>query len=233
VLAQRLSQPYSLYFALQYNAFLHIWRREVLSAKERLEAVMALIRERGFIQFLGGGRMHLGWVLVEQGAIEEGLTQMHQGLEAYEMTGVGLGLTDSLALLAQAYGQSGQAEEGLRVLPRALTKAHNNAELYCEPELYRLKGELLLQTALYVRESGVATLHGEEAEACLHQAITLAHRQGAKSLELRAVMSLSRLWQQQGKQAEARQMLAEVYNWFTEGFDTLDLQEAKALLAAL
>jgi class 3 adenylate cyclase/tetratricopeptide (TPR) repeat protein len=232
-LAQRLSHPYSLYFALQYDAFLHMWRREASSAKERLEAVMALIREKGFIQFLGGGMTRLGWLLIEQGVIEEGFAHIRQGLDAYRINGVELGLTDSLAIFAHACGKAGRGEEGLRVLAKALEIAHKNTELYCEPELYRLKGTLLLQADLHHLESDVYAPHTEEAEACFHQAITLARQQGAKSLELRAVMSLSRLWQRQGKRIEAWQKLAEIYNWFTEGFETLDLQEAKILLEAL
>jgi predicted ATPase len=117
-----------------------------------------------------------------------------------------------------------QPEAGLAVLAEALTVAHANGEHHYEAELYRLKGELLLKQDVPDEP---------EAERCLCQAVDVARQQQAKSLELRAVMSLSRLWQQQGKCAEARQLLAETYGWFTEGFDTTDLQEAKALLAAL
>ncbi len=109
------------------------------------------------------------------------------------------------------------------MLTEALAAVHNHAGRWWEPELYRLRGALLLHVAA----------PQEEAEACLQQALAVARRQQARSLELRAAMSLSRLWQRQGKRAAAHQLLAEVYGWFTEGFDTTDLQEAKALLAAL
>src|SRR4029453_16499834 len=129
-----------------------------------------------------------------------------------------------LAFLAEAHGKVGQAEEGLTVLAQALAAVHKTGERLYEAELYRLKGELLLSLS--------AENHAE-AEGCLHQALAVARRQQAKSLELRAATSLSRLWQQQGKRAEAHQLLAEIYGWFTEGFDTADLQDAKSLLAEL
>jgi predicted ATPase len=116
----------------------------------------------------------------------------------------------------------------LTALGEALTVVDRTGERMYEAELYRLKGQLTLQSERQ-RPEGRA----REAEACFEKAITVARRQSAKSLELRAVMSLSRLWQQQGKRAEAQQMLAEIYGWFTEGFDTKDLQEAKALLGEL
>jgi predicted ATPase len=129
-----------------------------------------------------------------------------------------------LALLAEASAQSGQTAEGLEALAAALARLGKSEVQWWEAELHRLRGELLLQHA--VAQPG-------EAEACFQQALAVAHRQQAKSLELRTAMSLSRLWQRQGKSAAARQLLAEVYGWFTEGFDTADLQEAKALLDVL
>jgi predicted ATPase len=131
--------------------------------------------------------------------------------------------------LAEAYGKGEQAEEGLNVLAEALAVVDKTGERLYEAELYRLKGELLLQQSkVQDPKSNV-----EEAEECFQNAIAIARQQSAKSLELRAVMSLSRLWQQRGKKDEARQMLAEIYGWFTEGFDTKDLQEAKVLLEEL
>ena len=147
-----------------------------------------------------------------------------------------------LALLAEAYGKTGQVEERLTALAEALTVADKTGERYYEAELYRLKGELTLQK---FQVSGSkfqvpspqhptpSTQAEAEAEACFQKAIEIAQRQQAKSLELRAATSLARLWQQQGKRDEARHLLAEIYGWFTEGFDTKDLQEAKALLEEL
>src|SRR5439155_26983441 len=129
-----------------------------------------------------------------------------------------------LALLAEACGQTAQAAEGLTLLAEALAHVHTSGESWMEAELHRLKGELLL---------ALSADHRAEAEGCLHQALAVARRQHVKSLKLRGAMSLSRLWQQQGKRQEAYDLLAPVYHWFTEGFDTADLQEAKALMEAL
>jgi hypothetical protein len=145
-----------------------------------------------------------------------------------------------LALLAEAYGRVGQTEEGLRALAEALVAVAKTGECFYEAELYRLKGELMLkQFGVWSPEFGVTNPQfptpnpQTEAEACFQKAVEIARRQQAKSLELRAVMSLSRLWQSQGKKEEARRMLAEIYGWFTEGFDTTDLKKAKALLEEL
>jgi predicted ATPase len=165
-----------------------------------------------------------GWALAVQGQREEGLAQMRQGLAAFRVTGARAGLALYLALLAEVYGGAGQPTEGLRTLAEALAVIHQHGLHGIEAYLRWLKGELLL-----VRSTDQAT----EAENCFRQALAVAQGQQAKSLELRAAMSLSRLWQRQGKSDAARQVLAEVYGWFTEGFDTADLQEAKALLEAL
>jgi predicted ATPase len=156
-----------------------------------------------------------------------GLARIRQGLAAWRATGLELLRPYFLALLAEACGKAGQSEEGLTVLAEALAQIDKTGERYYEAELYRLKGELMFQSKVQGPKSKV-----EEAEECFWKAKEIARRQQAKSLELRAVMSLTRLWQQQGKRTEAHQMLAEVYGWFTEGFDTKDLQEAKALIEA-
>jgi predicted ATPase/class 3 adenylate cyclase len=245
-LAQELSHAYSLCLALHYASTLHTWRREVQLAQEKAEAVIAVSSEQGFVRWLAGGMIRRGWIMAEQGSPEEGIVQLRQGLATWQAIGGELGLPSFLALLAEAYKRVGQAEEGLRVLADALAAAHRNAQHYYDAELYRLKGELLLQQVVggslqtaYTDTSRVAlgpthaSLPQTEAESSFRQAIEVARHQDAKSLELRAIMSLSRLWQQQGRRAEARQMLAGIYGWFTEGFGGLDLQEAKALLEAL
>jgi predicted ATPase len=165
-----------------------------------------------------------GWVMTAQGEEAEGIAQMRMGLVAYQTIGGGLHRPYFSSLLAEAYGKLGQLEEGLRVLVEASSTIDNTGECYWEAELHRCKGELLLMPQ--GQKVG-------EAEACFRKALDIAHRQQAKSLELRAAMSLSRLWQQQGKQEEAHQLLADIYGWFTEGFDTADLQEAKLLLEEL
>jgi predicted ATPase len=149
---------------------------------------------------------------------------MQQGLAAWRATGAAVFQPYGLALLAEASAQVGQTEERLTRLAEALAVTNDTGERRWEAELYRLQGELLLARA--------AEQH-TEAETCFRQALDVARQQQAKTWELRAAMSLSRLWQRQGKRAEARALLAEVYGWFTEGFNTADLQEAKALLAVL
>src|SRR5262249_38552589 len=181
-LARRSSHPYSLGFALQYSSVLHQWRREMQLVKERSEAVIALMNEHGFVQWLGRGMSILGWVLAEQEAVDEGIRHIRQGLAMSVTAGLELGRQDSLILLAEAYGKARRAEEGLRVLTDVLTAVQQTGELHYEAELYRLKGELLLQQALQ-----------SEAEACFQQAIDVARHQCAKSLELRATLSLARL----------------------------------------
>jgi predicted ATPase len=240
-LAQELSHPYSLAFALNFAVYIHQCRRERQAAQERAESAITLSTEQGFPHWLAMGTFCWGWALVEQGQAEEGIPQMRQGLAAYRATGAEVGRPYSLALLAEACGKVGQAEEGLTVLAEALAAVQKTGERMWEAEIYRLKGELSLQSEVRSPKSEItspqhptpSTQAEAEAEACFLKAIEIAHRQQAKSLELRAVMSLSRLWQKQGKKEEARQMLAEIYGWFTEGFDTADLQEAKVLLEEL
>jgi predicted ATPase len=149
---------------------------------------------------------------------------MRQSLIAWRTRGAELSRPYFLALLAEAYGSAGQSEERLTTLTEALACVDATGEHFYEAELHRLKGELLLQ------HIGPDVF---QAEACFRQALAVARYQQAKSLELRAAMSLIRLWQQQGRRAEAHQLLAEIYHWYTEGFDTADLQEAKVLLAEL
>jgi predicted ATPase/DNA-binding winged helix-turn-helix (wHTH) protein len=223
-LAQQLAHPLSLASALDYAAMVHYYRREVHATQERAEASMALASEKGIPQFLALGMILRGWALAVQGQGEEGIAQLHQGLTAFRAAGAEIARSRYLALLAEAYGKVGQTEAGLTMLAEALAMVGTTGERFEEAELHRLKGELLLV---------LSTDNTTEAEACFHQALDIARRQEAKSLELRAATSLSRLWQAHGKHAAARQMLAEIYGWFTEGFDTADLQEAKALLDEL
>jgi class 3 adenylate cyclase/predicted ATPase len=232
-LAQELSHAYSLALALYWAAECHRYRREEQAAHERVEAAIALSTEQGFTQYLVRGTILRGGVLAAQGQSEVGIAQMRQGLAAFQTSGGGVSQPSFLALLAEAYGQGGQVEEGLRVLAEALILVEKTGDRFWKAELYRFKGELLLQQARTRRRAKGTQHPWEEAEGCLHQALDIAHRQQAKSLELRAAMSLSRLWQQQNKRTEAHQLLAEIYGWFTEGFDTADLQDAKALLEEL
>jgi predicted ATPase len=223
-LAQTLSHSHSLALALCFVTFCHQFCREGRLAQERAEALMTLSQEQGFPFWLASGMFQWGWALAEQGQIREGMAPMHQVLATWQAMGVGLWSPYCFAMLGKASGQGGQVEEGLSLLAEGLATVHKTGEHLYEAEVYRLKGELLLQQS---------TAQQGEAEEHLQQALAVARHQQAKSWELRAAMSLSRLWQQQGKRAEAYDLLAPIYGWFTEGFDTADLQEAKALLDEL
>jgi predicted ATPase len=239
-LAGELSHPYSLAAALYYAAMFHQDRREEQLTQERAEAVITLATEQGFAIWVALGNILRGWALAKQEQGEEGIIQMRQGLTAWRATGAELIRPYCLVLLAEAYEKVGQLEEGLSMLAEALEAVNKTGERFYEAELYRLKGQLMLQkfqisgSKFQVANPQSLTPNPQsEAEAYFLKAIEIARRQQAKSLELRAVMSLSRLWQKQGKTKEAHEMLAEVYNWFTEGFDTADLREAKVLLEEL
>jgi predicted ATPase len=224
-LAQDLAHPYSLVLALSFAArHAHLLRREARATQELAEAAIALCTTQGFAQWLAENTLVCGWALAVQGQGEAGIAQLRQALAAFEATGASV-RPYQLAMLAEAYGTTGQAEAGLVTLAEAFAAMHTTGERVWEAQLHQLKGELLLQAGGQACEAAAA--------ACLHHALDVARRQQAKAWELRAATSLSRLWQQQGKQAEACTLLAPIYGWFTEGFDTADLQEAKALLEAL
>jgi predicted ATPase/class 3 adenylate cyclase len=247
-LAQELAHPFILAYALSCTALLHLFRREAQAAQEQAEALLALSNEHGFALRVAQGTTVRGWALAEQGQVEEGIAQIRQGRASERATGVEYGWAGDLVRLAWAYGEVGQAEEGLNVLAEALAAMDSTGGRFYEAELYRLKGTLTLQSKTSPGQvSGKSQASQDQsedtdprplvpdsqAEACFWKAIEIARRQQAKSWELRAVVSLSRLWQQQGKKKEAHEMLVEIYDWFTEGFDTKDLQEAKALLEEL
>jgi predicted ATPase len=233
-LAHELSHPFTLVFALYYTARLHMLRVEVRAAQEQVEAVLRIATERGFALFQAFGTVLRGWALAEGGEIEEGIGEMQQGLAAWRAMGLEVVLPESLSFLAGAYGKAGQAEEGLRLVSEALSRVERTGERKFGAELYRLKGELLLsQVEAEAKIKTEADRCYYEAEACFQRALEFARGQRAKSWELRAATSLSRLWHTQGRGEEARELLQEVYGWFTEGFDTADLVEAKALLDAL
>jgi predicted ATPase/class 3 adenylate cyclase len=220
-LAQGLSHPYSLAFALSHGALLHQYRRELQTTQQQAEAAIVVCTEQGFSSWLAMGTILRGWTMAGQEKEEEGIAQMRQGLAAYRDTGAALRWPYYISLLADAYGKEGQPEEGLNTLAEALSTVNKTGERWYEAELFRLKGELLMKSEIQ---------RMSEAETCFRQAIDITRRQSAKSLELRAATSLSRLWQQQGKKTQAQDKLAEIYGWFTEGLDTPDLKEAKALL---
>jgi predicted ATPase len=196
----------------------------VPAVREQAEAAVALSTEKGFPFWVATGTGLRGWALAMQGQGEEGMTQIRQGIAAWRATGATLGVPLLCAFLAEVSDHMGHPQEGIQALAEAHTLVEQHKERWWAAEICRLRGVLLLRQP----ETPQA-----EAEAWLQRALDVARHQEAKALELRAAMSLARLWQQQGKQAEAHELLAPVYGWFTEGFDTADLQEAKALLEAL
>jgi predicted ATPase len=219
-----MAHPFSLALSLSLSIIFYSFRREVRLTQERAEAAISLATEQRFSYWLAFGSMVRGWALAQQGQAQEGLVQIEQGLNAFRATGAEILRPYFLALLAEAYGTRGKSEAGLTALTEALTLADTTGDRWYEAELYRLKGALLLQ-----RSSD----NQAEAATCFQHAIRIAQSQQAKSWELRVATSLARLWQQQGKRQEAHDLLAPVYHWFTEGFDTADLKDAKALLEAL
>jgi predicted ATPase len=180
--------------------------------------------EHGLPYYAAIGAMMSGWALAMQNHESEGVTLIREGLVAYLATGTRHQYGYYLALLAEALEEAGRREEALQTLSEALAFASQTRERYFESELYRLRGEALLNVGI------VSAL---DAERCFHLAIEIAKQQQAKSLELRAVMSLARLWQKLDKTADAHRMLEGVYGWFTEGFDTTDLKAARTLLEEL
>jgi len=226
-LAHELTHPYSLAMAYTWSAWVHFYRREEGVVLERTEAAISLSTKHNFTIFLGVGTFLRGWALIEQGKVEEGISEVQQGI-ATGMLAIGLKdlRPEFQAVLADSYHKLGQSDRALGVLAKAVTVTEESPNLeWGQSEIYRLKGEVLLLNKGH-------TAHAE-AETCFRHAMDIAHRQGAKSLELRAVMSLSRLWQSLGKKENAHQILSAIYSWFTEGFDTADLKEARELLKEL
>jgi DNA-binding winged helix-turn-helix (wHTH) protein/predicted ATPase len=223
-LAQAFADPYSLVHAQHWAASLHHRRREAAAVQAQAEALLRLARAQGFPVYVEHGICWRGWALALQGQDAVGVALLRQGLAAIEATGLELSRPLWLVLLAEAMGHAGQGTAGLRLLSEVLTALHASGRGDMLAEAYRVQGVLLLQQT---------TPDVVQAEACLQQALAIARRQQARSWELRAAMDLCRLWRCQGKRAAALQLLAPVYDWFTEGFDTADLQEARTLLDAL
>ncbi len=222
-LARELGHPFSLADVLAFGGCVfNKVRREGQALKDRGQELVELSEVLGFSSFMPTGTCYLGDGLAMLGQVQEGLALMREGLEGRQSTGVRCYFSGTLGGLAEALAQAGRPDEGLATLDEAFSLVEETEERYCEAELYRVRGELLLIQGV---EAG--------AEASFQRAIEVARRQSAKSWELRSTTNLARLWQKQGKRKEARRVLAEIYGWFTEGFDTPDLKEAKELLEEL
>jgi predicted ATPase len=223
-LARELSHPSSLAFAENSVSLLHISRREARAARETAEHLMALSTEHGFAFWMALASIRNGRALAELERDEEAIAQIQEGLTALFAAGAGVGRPQNLSLLAEAYVKTGRLDDGLGALTEALVTGDENENFEFKSEILRLKGELLLKQNIS---------NAAEAQGCFELAIEIARKQSAKSWELRATTSLSRLIARQNKQDEARIRLAEIYSWFTEGLDTADLIDAKALLDKL
>lgn len=249
VLAEAIAHPYSQAFALMFEAWLRVLRREPQHAQERATAAMAVAAEHGFPYLVTAAKMSYGWARAAQGDTEDGVLNMREALERHQEKDEELGRPYDLVLLAQVHFQCGKCEVAHGLLDEARAVIERTGEHVYEAEIYRLKGQLVLASG--VRRPASEQVQSpkskvaEEAEGCFLKAIAIAQQQQAKSLELRALMSLVRLRQYQATQhatrntqhvsllalAEARMRLSALSSWFTEGFETADLQEAKALLS--
>jgi class 3 adenylate cyclase/predicted ATPase len=219
--AQDVGDPETLAYAMSSAAGLAEDLRDVEAAREWAEAVIALATEQGLPHFLAEGTLFRAWAVAERGQLQEAIAGMREGLTAMRAGGTGFGIPVHLLSLAGVYGKAGQATQGLELIAESLYLVRSTGESWFEAELHRLKGELLLSAS--DRDEAVA-------EVCFRQALAVARQQEARMWKLRAATSLARLWRDQGKRGEARDLLAPVYGWFTEGFDTADLKDAKALL---
>jgi DNA-binding winged helix-turn-helix (wHTH) protein/predicted ATPase len=222
--AEAIAHPFNRGVALLEAAILHLDRREPRRTAKYCEALEQLCAEHGFALWQAMAIAMHGWTVAALGQPEAGIARIREGIAALLATGARMSLPYYRGLLAEACAKAGRVQDGLAALDEALAETERSGERRYEAETRRLLGELLLQA-----DRGAP----DEPETCFHQALATAHRQGAKSLELRAATSLARLWQSQGRQDEAGEMLSEIYGRFTEGFDTPDLREAKALLDGL
>ncbi len=221
-LAQRLAHPYSLAFAMTWVALLHTFRREFAAAQGRAEAAIDIARQHHMAEWLAQATGCRGFALVGLGQQMEGMAQLRTGLEAYNGLGCHMLDTQWLGFTAEGHLRAGRLDDALTALDRAAETTAATGERLYQAELYRLRGVILAQIG-----------EGAEAAAWLQRAIDTARSQQAKSLELRAATSFARLSADQGRRIQAHDLLATVYDWFTEGFETADLKDAKALLDEL
>jgi predicted ATPase len=213
---------FSLGLAETVTCWFHQYRREPEIARTHADAGVALAEEHGFPEWMAWGIFHRGWAMAELGEVEKGVAEMAEGIAAFSPLGGVPRKQFTLAMLAQGYQRLGRHDEALAVFDQALAHVERTGEMLDTAEILRLKGELLLA------RDGLP-----DAERCFRAAIDLARAQHARWWELRATTSLARLLDKQGKRDEAHAMLADIYNWFTEGFDTADLKDAKELLDEL
>jgi class 3 adenylate cyclase/predicted ATPase len=223
-LAQESGHPSALTEALFHDGALHEFLGDVEVARERAEALIALATEQGFYQYVVRGMLIRGCAVADGGQIEAGITELRGALDVMQAAGFELSRPHFTGILAEAYGKAGQPAQGIALIEEAVDCMNRTGQRTLEAGLQRIKGDLLLAVS---RDTQA------EAEDCFRHAVECARRQSGKSMELSAALSLSRLWQRQGKHDAARTLLAEIYGWFTAGFDTRDLKDAKAVLDQL
>ena len=224
-----VNHSFSSVASLAFNSLLHIFRRDGKALEPLGKEIYSVSEKKGFMLFIGVGLFKTGYSLVHKGQVKEGINKLLQGLEIYKVTGIRFTLSDLLGSIAEAYGMYGDLEKAMDFMEQALTEVRRGREQYYEAELYRIKGELILKKADNKNRKEVE----KEAEKYFRESIKTAQRQKAKSFEVRATMSLCCLLKKQSKKEEARQLLSNIYNWFTEGFETRELKEAKTLLEEL
>jgi predicted ATPase len=224
-LAQAINHPHSLVIATTYASVQHQFLGDAVHCRQHAEAAIALADQHGFTLWLSMATFLRGWSLTHQGDFESGFADMQKSIELFRSTGAELGAAYFAGLLAETLGRNQQPDIGLIAMNEAFDLLDRTQDRWCEAELHRLRGELWLQMGDTFPDAIT------EAETAFQTAINVARQQQAKLWELRATVSLCRLWQQQGKKAESGLMLAELYAWFHEGFDTPDLAVAHALLA--
>jgi predicted ATPase len=222
-LAERESHPGTMAQALLNFSFVHLMRREPVEAYHWAQKGLALCTEFVMPVQAAHSRVYMGWALVDQGRVREGIAHLREGIGTIVATGADMGMASYLIVLARACGENGEVNEGLALLERASDNLGRSDSNYQLPELLRTKGELLSQ--MDPRDSA--------SESCFQQSLTTARAQGTKLSELKAALHLVRLYISQRRESEARALLVPLYAWFSEGFDTPDLVEAKAVLESL
>jgi predicted ATPase len=222
--ARETGQPTTLMYALHASAFNHISCRNYAAANAQVDELVALADERGAPVWKALGTAMQGLLFVLTGNGSDAVRAITTGITSLRSTGATLYEPRHLWYLAMAYAELGQLDDAWRCIGDAIDKVEKSKEKWCEAEVHRIAGEIALKSL---------APDPEKAEAYFDRALAVARQQQAKSWELRAAMSMARLWRDQGKRDEARDLLALIYGWFTEGFDTLDLKEAKNLLDEL
>jgi predicted ATPase len=222
--ARVLEEPFTLAIALDYAAMMHQFDHNNVVAQELTAEAIELCTEHRFAYYLAWARMIHGWTIIYAGDHEAGLSEVRTGLDDFEQTGAGLRLPYYLSLLAEGQSRAGQSEKALVTVDLALQRAYSNGEKWHNADLFRLKAQLLLH--MKPGKTG-------EAESAFHHALKIARKQGCKARELQTALELGRLWQGQGKQLDAHDLIAPVYDWFPNSSNSICVKNAKVLLEEL